>query len=134
MLSKYLMAYTFCTRICLFFSAIQMTKTQMLLDSCLWICEWLWFYTILLWTCLSTVPMLRTLGAFYNFLLCTSGRTEICCHFCLMHGKLKYWKKQRQISKITCAFQSPLISEGICVSVILCLHSSFGTWQGMCFN
>lgn len=113
-----------------------MTKTQMLLHSCLfpWIWEWPWFQTTLLWTRLSTVPMLRSFAAFYSFLLSTSGRTEICCYFWLMHGKLKYRKKQRQISKIICAFQSPLISVGICVSVILCLHSTCGTWQKMCFD
>lgn len=67
------------------------------------------------------------------FVLTTPGRTGVS-YCCLLDGKLEYRKRQRQISKSICGFQSPPISVCIHVNVILSVCWSFGTCREYAFT
>lgn len=62
-----------------------------------------------------------------SFVLTTPERTAVC-YFCLLDEKLSYRKRERQIPKMICVFQSSLISVGV---YVLNVHQSFGMSQGI---
>lgn len=108
-----------------------MTKAKMSLHSCLFLpglgVALVSEHLALDITLTFNLLMLKSSITLNSFVLTAPERIGIC-YFCLLDEKLRYRKRERQILKIICVFQSSLISVGV---YVLSVHQFFGMSQGI---